>query len=232
MKVIGLIGGLTWESTTVYYRLINQEVQRRLGGSHSGRILMVSLDFHDLEDLQHKGRWEAAAAIIVAAARQAERGGAHCLAICSNTMHQAYDEVSAAVNLPVLHLADATAKAVSAARVKRVGLLGTRFTMEREFYRGRLASHRGLDVIVPDDADRETVHRVIYEELIHGRLLARSRQAYLSVISRLVDRGAEGVILGCTEISLLVKPDDGPVPLFDTTAIHARSLVKWALAEG
>ncbi|MCH7497715.1 MAG: aspartate/glutamate racemase family protein [Candidatus Marinimicrobia bacterium] len=230
MKVIGLIGGLSWESSAEYYRLINQEVHSRLGGSHSAKLLMLSVDFHELELLQNQDRWEDAAAIMVAAAQQLERGGAQCVAIGSNTMHRAVSQVEAVVPLPLLHIADATAEVVGRAGLKRVGLLGTRYTMEHEYYRGRLTSQAGLEVLIPPAQDRATLHRIIYEELIHGRLLDESRQAYLAIMERLASQGAEGIILGCTEISMLVQPGDGAVPLFDTTAIHARALVDWALA--
>ena len=230
MKVIGLIGGLSWESSAQYYRLINQEVHSRLGGSHSAKLLMLSVDFHELELLQNQDRWDDAAAIMVAAAQRLEQGGAECVAIGSNTMHRAAPQVAAAVPLPFLHIADATAEAVAMAGLKRVGLLGTRYTMEHEYYRGRLTSQTGLEVLIPPERDRETVHRVIYEELIHGRLLDESRQAYLAIIERLASQGAQGIILGCTEISLLLQPGDGKVPLFDTTTIHTRALVDWALA--
>ncbi len=230
MKVIGLIGGLSWESSAEYYRLINQEVHSRLGGSHSAKILMLSVDFHELELLQNQDRWDDAAAIMVAAALQLEQGGAQCVAIASNTMHRAAPQVEAVVPLPLLHIADATAEAVDRAGLKRVGLMGTRYTMEHEYYRDRLTAQAGLEVLIPPAPDREIVHRVIYEELIHGRLLDASRQAYLAIMERLVNQGAEGIILGCTEISMLVQPGDGAVPLLDTTAIHARALVDWALA--
>jgi len=230
MKVIGLIGGLSWESSAEYYRLINEEVHRRLGGSHSAKIVLVSVDFHEVETLQHQGRWEEAAAIMVDAACRVGRAGADVLLICSNTMHRTADQVAAAVSIPLLHIADATAGAIQAASLKRVGLLGTRFTMEHDFYRGFLADRHGLEIIIPDEADRSTVHNVIFNELIRGELRSASREAYLEIIKRLASRGAEGIILGCTEIPLLVKPGDATVPLFDTTALHARMAVEWALA--
>ena len=230
MKVIGLIGGLSWESSAEYYRLINEEVRQRLGGSHSARIVLVSLDFQELHDLQHQDRWEEAASIMVDAARRVERGGADLLLICSNTMHRMADRVASAVSIPLLHIADATAGAIQAAGVKRVGLLGTRFTMEHDFYKGLLTDRYGLEVIIPDEADRAAVHDVIYHELVIGDVRPESRTAYREIIQRLVSQGAKGIILGCTEIPLLVKPEDAAVPLFDTTALHAHVAVDRALA--
>lgn len=231
MKVIGLIGGLSWESSAEYYRLINEEVNRRLGGRHSAKVVLVSVDFHEVEILQHQGRWEEAAAIMVDAACRVGRAGADVLLICSNTMHRMADQVAAAVSIPLLHIADATAGAIQAAGLKRVGLLGTRFTMEHDFYKGLLVDRHGLEVIIPGEADRATVHDVIYHELIFGDVRTASRTAYRDIIQRLILRGAEGIILGCTEIPLLVKPGDATVPLFDTAALHARMAVEWALAE-
>ncbi len=232
MRVIGLIGGLSWESSAEYYRLINEEVHRRLGGSHSAKLILVSVDFHEIETLQHQDRWEEAAAIMVDAARRVERGGAEGLVICSNTMHRMADEVAAAVAIPLLHIADATAAAIHDADLQRVGLLGTRFTMEQDFYKGLLADRHGLEIIVPEETDRITVHEIIFNELVRGELRPASRRAYLEIMERLSSRGAQGIILGCTEISLLVKPGEASVPLFDTTALHARMAVDWALGEG
>ncbi len=230
MKVIGLIGGLSWESTAEYYRLINEELHRRLGGSHSARIVLYSVDFQEVHDLQHQDRWEEAASIMVDAAANVERAGADLLLICSNTMHRMADRVAAAVSIPLLHIAEATAGAIQAAGLKRVGLLGTRFTMEHDFYKGLLTDRYGLEVIIPDETDRAAVHDVIYHELVIGDVRPTSRTAYREIIQRLVSQGAEGIILGCTEIPLLVKPEDAAVPLFDTTALHARMAVDWALA--
>ncbi|GJD48721.1 L-aspartate/glutamate-specific racemase [Methylobacterium crusticola] len=227
--VIGLIGGMSWESSAVYYRLINERVRERRGGHHSARCLMWSFDFAQIEALQHAGRWDAAAALLVDAARRLERGGADVLVLCTNTMHRMAEAVQAGTALPLLHIADPTAARIRAAGMRRVGLLGTAFTMEQDFYKGRLARRHGLDVLVPGDEDRATVHRVIYDELVRGRVEASSRRAYREVIARLAARGAEAVILGCTEIMLLVGPEDSPVPLFDTTAIHAEAAVDWAL---
>lgn len=228
-KVIGLIGGLSWESSAEYYRLINEAVRARLGGVASARCLMWSFDFAEVEALQAAGDWDAATALMVDAASRLERGGADVLLICSNTMHRMADEVAGAVSVPLLHIADPTAARIKATGLTRVGLLGTAFTMEQDFYKGRLATRHGLDVLVPEAEDRATVHRIIYEELVQGRIEAASREAYRAVIARLVARGAEAVILGCTEIMLLVKPEDSTVPLFDTTALHAEAAVAFAL---
>ena len=227
--VIGLIGGMSWESSAEYYRIINRAVRDRLGGLRSARCLMWSFDFGEIEALQHAGRWDEAAALLIDAAGRLERGGADFFLLCTNTMHRVADEVQAAVGIPLLHIADPTAESVLAAGVRTVGLLGTAFTMEQDFYRGRL-QRRGLDVLVPDAADRALVHRVIYDELVQGRVEPASRDAYRAVIARLVERGAEAVILGCTEIMLLVGLEDSPVPLFDTTRIHAEAAVERALA--
>lgn len=227
--VIGLIGGMSWESSAEYYRLINQGVRARLGGVHSARCLMWSFDFAEVEALQHAGRWDDAAGLLADAARRLERGGADFLLICTNTMHRMADQVQAAVGIPLLHIADPTAERIKARGIMRVGLLGTAFTMEQDFYKGRLRDHFGLDVIVPGTEDRTTVHRVIYDELVQGRIEAASRDAYRAVIAGLAARGAEAVILGCTEIMLLVRPEDSAVPLFDTTAIHAAAAVERAL---
>ena len=229
MKTIGLIGGLSWESSVEYYRIINQETQRRLGGLHSAQCLMYSFDFGEIEKLQAAGDWGAATARMIDAAMALERGGADCIVICSNTMHRMADELAAAADLPLLHIADATAKPILAAGIKSVGLLGTRFTMEQDFYRGRLIERFGLDVIVPDAAGRAAVDRVIYDELVRGIIRQESREEYLSVIDALRKHGAAGIILGCTEIGLLIKPADCPLPSFDTTLLHAIAAVDWAL---
>ena len=228
--VIGLIGGMSWESSAEYYRIINQAVRDRLGGLHSARCLMWSFDFGEVEALQHAGRWDEAAALLIDAAQRLERGGADFFLLCTNTMHRMADEVQAAVGIPLLHIADPTAERIRAASVRTVGLLGTAFTMEQDFYRGRLHRAFGLDVLTPDEADRALVHRVIYDELVQGRVEPASREAYRAVIARLVERGAEAVILGCTEIMLLIGPGDSAVPLFDTTRLHAEAAVERALA--
>ena len=229
-QVIGLIGGMSWESSAEYYRIINQRVRDRLGGLRSARCLMWSFDFGEIEALQHAGRWEDAAAEMIAAAQRLERGGADFVVICTNTMHRMADQVQAAIRLPLLHIADPTAERIAAAGLRRVGLLGTAFTMEQDFYKGRLAARHGLEVLVPEAEDRALVHRIIYEELVQGRVEPASRAAYRAVIARLVDRGAEAVILGCTEIMLLVGPQDSAVPLYDTTTIHAEAAVDRAIA--
>lgn len=229
-KVIGLIGGMSWESSAEYYRIINEKVRDRLGNLHSARCLMWSFDFAEIEALQHAGRWDKATELLVDAARRLERGGADFMLICTNTMHRMADDVRAAVSIPLLHIADPTAERIKQAGFKRIGLLGTAFTMEQDFYKGRLAARHGLDVIVPGEEDRRTVHRVIYDELVQGRVEANSRAAYRDIIARLIESGAEAIILGCTEIMLLVRPEDSAVPLFDTTAIHADAAVERALA--
>ncbi|WP_448207570.1 aspartate/glutamate racemase family protein [Azospirillum sp. sgz302134] len=228
-KVIGLIGGMSWESSAEYYRIINERVRDRLGGLRSARCLMWSFDFAEVEALQHAGRWDDATALMIDAAQRLERGGADFVVICTNTMHRMAAEVQAAIGLPLLHIADPTAERIQAAGLRRVGLLGTAFTMEQDFYKGRLADKHGLEVLVPDDEDRATVHRIIYDELVQGRVEAESRQAYRRIIARLVERGAQAVILGCTEIMLLVRPEDSAVPLYDTTTIHAEAAVDLAV---
>ena len=228
-RVIGLIGGLSWESSAEYYRIVNQLVRERLGGLSSARCLMWSFDFAEIEALQHAGRWDKAASEMIEAARSLERGGADFVLICSNTMHRMADEVQAAIGVPLLHIADPTAERIKAAGLRRVGLLGTAFTMEQDFYKGRLASRHGLEVLVPDDGERADVHRIIYDELVQGRVEPDSREIYRKVIGRLVEWGAEAVILGCTEIMLLVRPEDSAVPLFDTTTIHAEAAVERAI---
>ena len=232
MKTIGLIGGMSWESTANYYRDINERVKQRLGGLHSARILLYSVDFQEIERLQHQGRWDEAGEQLGDIARRLEGAGADVVALCTNTMHKVAPAIEAALRVPFLHIADPTAQAVKQAGIGRIGLLGTRFTMEEDFYRGRLVQRHGLDVIVPDPAERETIHRVIYDELCLGKVEERSRRAYREIIAHLVERGAEGVILGCTEIAMLVSPADSPVPLFDTTQLHAVSEVDFALQSG
>ena len=229
MKTLGLIGGMSWESTIPYYRIINETVRERLGGLHSARLILYSVDFHDIERLQQAGAWDEAGRILADAARALEAAGAEGLALCTNTMHKVAAAIEAAVTIPLLHIADPTAAAVKQAGIRTVGLLGTRFTMEQEFYRGRLMARHGLTVRIPDAADREIVHRVIYEELCQGEIRAESRAQYREIMQRLVEAGAEGIILGCTEIALLVGPDDALTWLFDTTGLHARSVARWAL---
>ena len=229
MKTIGLLGGMSWESTVPYYRQINEAVKARLGGLHSAKIVLYSVDFAEVERLQHQGNWAAAGALLADAARALERAGADFIVLCTNTMHKVAPAIEGAVQIPLLHIADPTAGAIRYAGLHRVGLLGTRFTMEQDFYRGRLAGQHGIEVMVPDADDRDLVHRVIYEELCLGRIEQASRQAYRDVMRRLVERGVQGIILGCTEISLLVGAQDASVPLFDTTAIHAEAAAARAL---
>jgi aspartate racemase len=227
-KVIGMLGGMSWESTAEYYRLANQMVRDRLGGLHSARVLLSSVDFADIERLQVAGRWDEAGELLAAEARRLESSGAELLVLCTNTMHKVAGHIEAAVSVPLLHLADVTAAAVKAAGVHTVALLATAFTMEQDFYRDRLTQH-GLQVRVPSAADRREVHRIIYDELCVGVVSDTSRQTYRAVINRLVADGAEGVILGCTEIELLVGADDSPVPVFPTTALHVAAAVDAAL---
>lgn len=229
MQTIGLIGGMSWESTLPYYRQINETVRERLGGLHSARLVLYSVDFHEVERLQHKGDWTAAGALLAGAAQALQRAGADFLVLATNTMHKVADTIDSAVEIPLLHIADPTANAIRAAGLQRIGLLGTRFTMEQPFYRERLEQLHGIEVLVPDAAQRELVHRVIYEELCLGRVLDESRQAYRQVIANLVERGAQAVILGCTEIGLLVGAEDASVPLFDTTVLHAQAAAEHAL---
>lgn len=229
MQTIGLIGGMSWESSAEYYRLLNQGVRDRLGPTASARCLLWSFNFAEIEALQHRGDWEGLAAQMVEAATRLETAGADLLLICTNTMHRMVPDIEAAVAIPLLHIADPTAKQIKAAGFKKVGLLGTAFTMEQDFYKGRLAQEHGLEVIIPGEEDRATVHRIIYEELVTGKIFSESRDAYKAVIARLVDAGAQAIILGCTEIMLLVGPKDSPVPVFDTTALHAAAATAAAL---
>jgi len=228
MKTIGLIGGMSWESSAQYYAIINRAVRDRLGGSHSAKILMHSLDFGEIERLQHDGDWSSLTVQMVDVAKRIQAGGADFVLICSNTMHLMADAMAAEIDIPLLHVVDQTSAAIVKAGLKRVGLLGTAFTMERPFYRDRLAA-AGLEVLIPCDADRRDVHRVIYEELVAGKFEPISRQIYREVIARLVERGAQAIVLGCTEIMLLVDQSDSSVPLFDTTSLHALAAVDLAL---
>ncbi len=227
-RLIGMLGGMSWESTAEYYRLANELVRERLGGLHSARVLLASLDFAEVERLQVAGEWDRAGELLAAEAVRLEAGGAELLLLCTNTMHRVADQVQAAIGIPLLHLADTTATAVRDAGLRTVGLLATAFTMEQDFYRDRLGGH-GLRVLVPDAADRAEVHRVIYEELCLGIVREESREAYRQVIGRLVAAGAEGVVLGCTEIELLVGQPDSPVPVFPTTRLHVEAAVAAAL---
>ena len=231
MKTIGLIGGMSWESSIEYYRIINETAKEKLGGLHSAKSLMVTVDFADIEKLQHEGRWDEAGQILVKCAQDLERGGADFIVLCTNTMHKLADQIIANVNIPFLHIADATAEKIVAAGIKRIGLLGTRFTMEHDFYKGRLIENFGLDVLVPNEADREIVHRVIYDELVQGKIVDISRNKYKRIMESLIEQGAEGIILGCTEIELLIKDNDSNKPLFPTTKIHAIAAVERAFKE-
>ena len=228
-KTIGLLGGMSWESSALYYGWINKLVKQKLGGLHSARIAMVSVDFQEIEDLQRRCDWVRAGEILAKAAQQVEAAGADFLLICTNTMHKVAPQVEAAIRIPLLHIADATAERVKAAGMDTIGLLGTKFTMEQDFYAGRLEVMHGLKVLIPPSEDREVVHRVIYDELVLGTVRDDSRAAYLKIIQDLHDRGAQGVIEGCTEIVMLVQQEHTGTPLFDTTAIHAEKAVEMAL---
>lgn len=230
MKTLGLIGGMSWESTVPYYQQINQAVKTRLGGLHSARIILYSVDFHEVELLQARGQWDAAGDMLADVARKLEAAGAHALVLCTNTMHKVAGAITAAVGIPLLHIADPTAQAIKEAGYTSVGLLGTRFTMEQDFYRQRLEQTHGLTVLTPPPAERDQVHHIIYHELCLGQVYEASRQTYLSVIQNLQAQGAQAIILGCTEIAMLVKPPDCALPLFDTTALHARSAALWAMS--
>lgn len=230
MKTLGLIGGMSWESTAEYYRIINQGVRDQLGPKASARLVLWSFDFAEIAALQAAGDWPALDALMVDAARRLEAAGAEALVICTNTMHKCAPAIEAASAVPLLHIADPTAAALKADGHRKVGLLGTAFTMEQAFYRARLEERHGLDVLIPAAEDRAEVHRVIYDELVAGRIEAASREAYRAVIARLVARGATAVILGCTEIMLLIGPEDSPVPLYDTTRLHAEAAVAFAIA--
>lgn len=230
MRVLGLIGGMSWESSAVYYRLLNEGVRTRLGGQHNARSLMYTVDFADVEAMQHAGRWDEAGAVMADAALRLERGGAGCVVLCTNTMHKLADRIEAAVRIPLLHIVDATGAALVARGCGRVGLLATAFTMEQAFYRDRLRERFGIEAIVPDEAGRRLVHRVIYDELCQGVVRPESKAAFVRVMRDLSDRGARAIVLGCTEIMLLVGQGDIELPVFDTTALHAAAAVDWALA--
>jgi len=229
MQTIGMIGGMSWESSLEYYRILNETVKERLGGLHSAKCILYSVEFAEIEALQHAGRWDEAAQVMVEAGQSLARAGADFLVLCTNTMHKLADQIEAGVSIPLLHIADATAEVVKAAGIRRVGLLGTRYTMEQEFYRGRLVEKHGLEVVIPEEAEREIVHRVIYDELCLGVIKPESRRAFTAIIEKLGAAGAEGVILGCTEIENLVRQEDSPLPVFATTRIHAEAAVEWAL---
>ncbi|WP_445171317.1 aspartate/glutamate racemase family protein [Microcoleus sp.] len=228
MKTIGLIGGMSWESSIEYYRIINQVTKSKLGGLHSAKSVMYSVDFAEIEALQHQSRWQEAAGLMVAAAQSIERAGADFIVLCTNTMHKLADEIEANIQVPFLHIADTTAKKIQSSGIQKIGLLGTRFTMEQDFYRGRLVNKHGLEVLIPNDDEREVVHRVIYEELCLGIINPESRKQYIEIMNSLVESGAEGIILGCTEIELLIHTGDVTVGLFPTTRIHAEAAVEKA----
>ncbi|AJJ18750.1 resistance protein [Yersinia intermedia] len=229
MKILGLIGGMSWESTIPYYRMINQQVKEQLGGLHSAKIILYSVDFHEIEQLQAKGDWETAAQLLSDAAVSLKNAGADVIVVCTNTMHKVADDIEAASGLPLLHIADATAAQIKQQGINKIGLLGTRYTMEQDFYRGRLTEKHGLEVITPDSIDRESVNRIIYEELCLGVISETSRQEYRRIMGKLEQQGVQGIIFGCTEITLLVNAQDASVPVFDTTAIHACAAAEYAL---
>ena len=229
MKTIGLIGGMSWESSLEYYRIINEMTKQKLGGFHSSKSILYSVDFEEIERLQHQGKWDELTGIMIRAAESLEKAGAELIVICTNTMHKMADDVQASVRIPLLHIADATAMQIQRQDLHTVGLLGTKFTMEQDFYRGRLTEKFGLKVLIPADDEREIVHNVIYDELCLGQTKESSRSEYIRIINNLVNRGAQGIILGCTEIPLLVKQEDVSVPIFDTTTIHASHAVEVAL---
>ena len=229
MKIIGLIGGMSWESSAEYYRLINEGVRQRLGGQHNAKTLMYTVDFQEIEHMQQRAAWDEAADVLIDSARRLQAGGADFLLLCTNTMHKVAPNITQAVGIPLIHIADATAERIREAGLTRIGLLGTRFTMEQDFYKGKLINEYGLDVLIPDEADRERIHAIIYDELCQGKIIDESRADYLRIMQKLTDRGAQGIILGCTEITLLIKPHHTPIALFDTTAIHAQKAIELAL---
>jgi len=231
MKTIGLLGGMSWESTETYYRIINEGVKEKLGGLHSAKICLFSVDFDEIEKLQHSGNWSETAKILGDAAQRIEAGGADFLVVCTNTMHRVAREIESSIHIPLLHIADATAEKIKTKGLRKVGLLGTKFTMEQDFYKGRLIEHHGIEVLIPNHKDGDFIHDVIYNELCLGKINKESRAAYVRIIENLADKGAQAVILGCTEIALLVQQEHTAVPLFDTTKIHAMKAVEEALSE-
>jgi aspartate racemase len=228
LKKIGMIGGMSWESSLEYYRLVNELVKEKLGGYHSAKVIMDSLDFAEVELLQHEGRWQEAGKMMADSALTLQTSGADFVVLCTNTMHKCTPEIEAAIQIPFLHIVDPTAEAICKMGIKTIGLLGTRFTMEEDFYKGRLNDKYGLYVIIPSTADQKKIHQVIFQELVLGQINTDSRKAYLDIINNLIQNGAEGIILGCTEIGLLINPDDVHVPVFDTTILHARAAVDFA----
>jgi aspartate racemase len=229
MKIIGLLGGMSWESSLVYYKIVNEKVKEKLGGHHSCECVMYSVDFDIIKKLQFEGNWDELTRIMIDAAKKIESGGAEMLTICTNTMHKMAPDIEKNISIPIVHIADATAEVIKSKNIKKVALLGTRFTMEQDFYKGRLIEKHGIDVVIPVGNDLEQVHNIIYNELVLGEIKQSSKEIYKQVIKRLVERGAEGVILGCTEIPLLIQQEDCSVPVFDTTQIHAEKTVEFAL---
>ncbi|MFO7828000.1 MAG: aspartate/glutamate racemase family protein [Bacteroidales bacterium] len=229
MKTIGLLGGMSWESSLVYYKIINEKVKEMLGGHHSCECIMYSVDFDPIKKLQHENKWQELTQIMIDAAQKIEKGGAQMLTICTNTMHKMHDDVQNNISIPVLHIADATAEAIKEKDIKTIALLGTKFTMEHDFYKGRLIKEHGIEVLTPEGDDLETVHNIIYDELVLGIIKDESREAYQKIIEKLAEKGAMGVILGCTEIPLLIKQHDVSIPVFDTTTIHAKKTVEYAI---
>jgi aspartate racemase len=231
MKTIGLIGGMSWESSLEYYRIINETIREQLGGLHSAPIVMHSFDFAQIAELQNKGDWDQAAKLLADAAKRLEQAGAEVLVICTNTMHKSADHVQNNVHIPLLHIADATAEQIKARGLKKVGLLGTKFTMEDDFYKGRLRDKHGIEVIIPDEHERQIINQIIFDELCVGQVKQDSKEKFCSIMQNLAENGAEGIILGCTEICLLVDQRDSEIPLFDTTTIHATSAARFALSQ-
>jgi aspartate racemase len=231
MKIIGMIGGMSWESTLEYYRIVNETTKIRLGGFHSSKCVLYSVDFEEVEKLQHLGDWDKLTRLMVDAARRVESAGADFVIICTNTMHKMADEVQGAIRIPIVHIVDVTAEAIRANGAKKVGLLGTKFTMEQDFYKGRLRDKHGLEVLIPSEEERQIVHDILYSELCLGEIKELSKDKFKSIIQNLVDRGAQGVILGCTEIPLIVSQDDYAIPVYDTTTLHAQAAVDFALQE-
>ncbi len=229
MKTIGMIGGMSWESTLEYYRIMNQAVKEKLGGFHSAQCILYSVDFEDVEKMQHRGDWDSLTRLMIEAAQNVKKGGADFLVICTNTMHKMADAVQSATQIPLLHIADVTAEAVKQKGQNRVGLLGTKFTMEQDFYKGRLKDLHGIDVLIPEDEERQTIHDILYNELCLGEIRQLSREKFQSIIQNLVVRGAQGIVLGCTEIPLIVRQEDYKIPLYDTTSLHALAAVEFAL---
>jgi aspartate racemase len=229
MKIIGLLGGMSWESSLVYYKIVNEKVKEKLGGHHSCECVMYSVDFDIIKKLQFEGNWDELTRIMIAAAKKIESGGAEMLTICTNTMHKMVPDIEKSISIPIVHIADATAEVIKSKKIKKVALLGTRFTMEQDFYKGRLIEKHGIDVVIPEGNDLEQVHSIIYNELVLGEIKPSSKEIYKHIIKRLIERGAEGIILGCTEIPLLIQQNDCSVPVFDTTQIHAEKTVEFAL---